>query len=302
MKKILLLIIITPFIFPPSAHAITTNDLFTVSSKTYSASVGDTIDLKFEFTSVSLTCGAFRVKLVTTNKAFTNTSFVGGESPVSDFRNSNEVHWNNLEAHDGKTIVLTPKVKISKGTIGEIIKNFKVVTSGCPNDPKGWNYLNDQDGPRIKIVKKSTSVSNSSANSKTSKLSSNLASISDLNSIFRSVHGRNPNGIEWKYWASRLLDKGNRTALKGAIAYHKALGLTTGGPITKKTNATTSKTIKSTPNLASISDLNSIFRSVHGRNPSISEWQYWADRLLDKSNRIAFKDAIKFHKLNNIIH
>jgi hypothetical protein len=49
-----------------------------------------------------------------------------------------------------------------------------------------------------------------------------LASISDLNSLFRSVYGRNPTASEWKYWATRLLDKSDRTALVGAMAYHRA--------------------------------------------------------------------------------
>jgi hypothetical protein len=49
-----------------------------------------------------------------------------------------------------------------------------------------------------------------------------LASIRDLNALFRSVYGRTPTVSEWRYWATRLLDKPNRTVLVGAMAYHKA--------------------------------------------------------------------------------
>ena len=58
--------------------------------------------------------------------------------------------------------------------------------------------------------------------------SNRLASISDLNSLFRAVHGRAPTFVEWKYWANRLLDKPDRGALTGAMYYHKTLGRTTG--------------------------------------------------------------------------
>lgn len=58
--------------------------------------------------------------------------------------------------------------------------------------------------------------------------SKSLASISDLNSLFRTVHGRTPTAAEWHYWAGRLLDKSDRAALTGAMSYHKVRGRTTG--------------------------------------------------------------------------
>lgn len=63
------------------------------------------------------------------------------------------------------------------------------------------------------------------------------------------------------------------------------------------------KTSVSKPvSLASISDLNSLFRSVYGRNPTTSERNYWTKRLLDKPDRGAFLGAMGYQKAQKIKH
>lgn len=49
------------------------------------------------------------------------------------------------------------------------------------------------------------------------------ALIDQINTAFRSVHGRNPNTSEWHYWATRITrgDKTTYDALMGAITYQK---------------------------------------------------------------------------------
>jgi len=81
-----------------------------------------------------------------------------------------------------------------------------------------------------------------------------LASISDLNSLFRSVYGKNPTAAEWNYWASRLLDKSDREALKGAMAFHKAHGRTTGDTPSSSQPTSASSTPTTSDGLASRTD------------------------------------------------
>lgn len=140
-------------------------------------------------------------------------------------------------------------------------------------------------------VTSASSASQSSTPKSTTTKSGSLASISDLNSLFRQVYGRTPTVAEWHYWADRLLDKSDRTALLGAMYYHKALGRTTGDRVQ---GAVSSK--------VELGELNSVFHSVYSRNPSQSEWHYWASRLQDKADRGALTDAMAYHMIGGIEH
>lgn len=56
-----------------------------------------------------------------------------------------------------------------------------------------------------------------------------LSALKPLNSVFRSVYGRNPTYEEWKYWANRYLtDKHAWDAIYGAMQWHKLRGHTVG--------------------------------------------------------------------------
>lgn len=123
------------------------------------------------------------------------------------------IEWNavgdefEIALLDGKSHTFTFQVK-TPGTVGSTYC-VEAETFGLP-----LLVLEDCNT----VVKRTTATTQS-----TSKAS--LASISDLNALFRSVYGRNPTGSEWNYWATRLLDKPDRVALKGAMGYHKARGI-----------------------------------------------------------------------------
>lgn len=53
------------------------------------------------------------------------------------------------------------------------------------------------------------------------KAASTLSS-SDITSIFQEIYGRTPTASERTYWLGRRTDKPQRTALQGAMVYHKA--------------------------------------------------------------------------------
>lgn len=114
--------------------------------------------------------------------------------------------------------------------------------------------------------------------------------ISQVNQLFYSIFGRTPTAEEWAYWARRREDKPDKVAFLGAMQYHRAQGRTIGDSITS-----------SNPRLG-VSELNKVFRSVYTRNPTQSEWRYWANRLKDKFLRLPFIDALRWHFLGNIRH
>jgi hypothetical protein len=100
---------------------------------------------------------------------------------------------------------------------------------------------------------------------------------------FLDTFGRAPSDLESDYWKKRFrAEKDSVYKIRRAMAWHKLTGST--GPA------------KSTTVVANY------FRSVYGRNPNISENEYWVIRLKDKPTEPAMKDAMLFHKLNNIKH
>lgn len=104
-----------------------------------------------------------------------------------------------------------------------------------------------------------------------------------IQKAFSDTFGRKPSDFESDYWKKRYrAEKDSIYKIRRAMAWHKLKGST--GP-------TASSTIVA-----------GFFRSVYGRDPSLSENRYWVTRLKDKSSEPAIKDTMLFHKLNKVEH
>lgn len=114
-----------------------------------------------------------------------------------------------------------------------------------------------------------------------------------VESIFKEVFERKLTDTESAYWKKRFrAEKGSVYKIRRTMIWHKGNG--SFGP---KVN------VPSVSSRAKLKDINAIFRSVYdGRNPSSSESQYWISRLKDKPDEAALRDAMMWHKANNIQH
>jgi hypothetical protein len=108
---------------------------------------------------------------------------------------------------------------------------------------------------------------------------------------FRQVFGRSGSASELTYWQNR--DKRGQ-ALTGAMQWHKDQGQSMPG---QSLGAVAGA---STADLVPL--INSIFRSVYDRNPTVSENQYWLTRIVDKITEAALAGAMQYHLLNGILH
>lgn len=100
---------------------------------------------------------------------------------------------------------------------------------------------------------------------------------------FTDTFGRAPSALESDYWKKRYrAEKNSVYKLRRVMVWHKTKG--SFGPAAPATI---------------VADF---FRSVYGRNPTISENQYWVTRIKDKPTEPKMKDTMLFHKLNNIQH
>lgn len=104
--------------------------------------------------------------------------------------------------------------------------------------------------------------------------------------IFLHVYDRLPTTAELGFWRSQLPKFHNRLGeLKGAME--------------------TARNMHSTGDLdanITVADVNAIFRSVYGRGPTVSEQQYWAGRVKEKSTRKLLMDAMAYHQQHGIGH
>ena len=113
---------------------------------------------------------------------------------------------------------------------------------------------------------------------------------------FSQVFGRSITHAESIYWKTRARgDKCNENALAGAMRWYKQKGST--GPAISKNILGIQTSGKVHP-----SQINSLFRSVYNRNPSINENSYWLSRINDKPSVAAMLGAMKFHLAARISH
>jgi hypothetical protein len=106
--------------------------------------------------------------------------------------------------------------------------------------------------------------------------------------IFIDVFNRAPLPWELQYWRNRLSGVTGLGQLKGAMEFQRSLGRT--------------GNMATVPGPVALVELNSVFRFVYGRSPTISEWHYWALRLNDKPDRIELIGAMTYHRIHGIQH
>lgn len=108
--------------------------------------------------------------------------------------------------------------------------------------------------------------------------------------IFARVYGRTPTKAELAYWRGRLTKTHRLETIQGAMEVMRNEGKTTPGLV-----------LGAVSQVAPV-EINSLFRAMYGRSPTVSEWHYWVQRLADKPNRTEFTGALAYHKLNNLSH
>lgn len=108
---------------------------------------------------------------------------------------------------------------------------------------------------------------------------------------FTETFGRKPTDAESAFWKNRFRnDKDGLYKIRKTMVWHKTQG--SFGP------RVSSSTIKA----RLIKNMNAMFASIYGRDPSIPENQYWLSRIEDKPDEQALLGAMGWHKARNIHH
>jgi hypothetical protein len=117
---------------------------------------------------------------------------------------------------------------------------------------------------------------------------------SRVNEAFRGAFGRNPSVTENRYWLGRVADKNTFEALRGAMFYHKARGVTVG--TSSRVNGT--KTVGSDNKETLIKDVLPLFVQIYGNDPANAEKAWWRKRINcnELTTHAALVNSMKFHK------
>ncbi|MEO6077381.1 MAG: hypothetical protein ABIP54_01185 [Candidatus Andersenbacteria bacterium] len=116
-----------------------------------------------------------------------------------------------------------------------------------------------------------------------------------VNDRFKEVFGREPNNAEFFYWFNRVQKENlSHAQVKEKMTFYKATGKTISAPSVQPTSGASKSALAS--------KINAIFRAVYGRDPSVSENQYWVSRIKDKPTEQEIQNTMLFHKLNGINH
>jgi len=109
-----------------------------------------------------------------------------------------------------------------------------------------------------------------------------------VEATFEQIFERAPTEVESSYWKRRFRDdKGSLTRIRRAMRWHKAQG--SFGPAVQPQ--------------ALVSKVNALFRAAYGgRNPTVSENQYWVSRIDDKPTEQALQGAMAWHRAHGIEH
>ena len=119
---------------------------------------------------------------------------------------------------------------------------------------------------------------------------------SRVNEAFRSVHSKNPNGVENIYWLGRVVrkEKTSYESLRGAMYFHKARGATMGGA--SSSGGVSISGTSSKPQM--IKDVLPLFVQIYGGDPSNAEKAWWRKRI--SCNEIkttkSLVSSMKYHK------
>ncbi|MEX2054566.1 MAG: hypothetical protein WD972_00150 [Candidatus Andersenbacteria bacterium] len=114
-----------------------------------------------------------------------------------------------------------------------------------------------------------------------------------VESTFTDIFGRTPTDAESAYWKKRFrAEKDSVYKVRRTMMWHK------------NNNSLGPKvTVQAEAAKVPIQQVNALFRSVYdGRNPTVSENQYWVLRLKDKPTAVALTGAMAWHKAQNIQH
>jgi len=108
---------------------------------------------------------------------------------------------------------------------------------------------------------------------------------------FFDTFGRKPTDFESDYWKNRFRnDKDGLYKIRRTMNWYKSNG--SFGP----------KVSVSVTKARLVKNMNAIFASVYGRQPSESENKYWLGRLGDKKTEAEIKATMLFHKGSDIAH
>lgn len=108
---------------------------------------------------------------------------------------------------------------------------------------------------------------------------------------FIDTFGRKPTDAESAYWENRFRnDKDGLYKIRRTMAWYQSIG--SFGP--KVTVVVTKSRL--------VKNMNAIFASVYGRQPTESENKYWLGRLGDKKTEVDIKNTMLFHNGSNIAH
>jgi len=114
-----------------------------------------------------------------------------------------------------------------------------------------------------------------------------------VESTFTEIFGRKPSDAESAYWKKRFrAEKDSVYKVRRTMMWHKSNG-SFGPKVAVQTVAAK----------VPLQQVNALFRAVYdGRNPTVSENQYWVLRLKDKATAEALTGAMAWHKANSIQH
>lgn len=124
-------------------------------------------------------------------------------SPADAMVDENTIMWENLYMDAGQSFYPTFTFTLDSGTSLNSKRNIWVEAQGTDMEATSVNFS---------ITAKAAAVRRA-----TSTLTS-----ADVKSMFQSVYDRTPTASELRYWLGRRTDKPQRSALLGAMAYHKA--------------------------------------------------------------------------------
>ncbi|MEX0649770.1 MAG: hypothetical protein WD200_02130 [Candidatus Andersenbacteria bacterium] len=108
---------------------------------------------------------------------------------------------------------------------------------------------------------------------------------------FTDTFGRKPSESESAYWKKRFrAEKDSVHKIRRTMAWHRMNG-SFGPPKAESAKADL------------VANMNAMFRSVYdGRDPLLSEHQYWISRIQDKPSEPALIGAMTYHKHHGIQH
>lgn len=124
-------------------------------------------------------------------------------SPDDSQIDSDTVTWSNVPMESDQSFYPSFTFTVDSGTPLKTKKTIWVQVLGSGMDETSKNFS-------ITTVAKAPAKTTS------------LLTSADVTNLFKSVYGRTPTARELKYWVSRRSDKPGRTALLGAIVFHKA--------------------------------------------------------------------------------